>query len=142
MTPARRKQARLARILTIRRTALRVAETALGAAGARANSAQARIHAVQMLITTAGTPDGETAIATLRGGATLRALLRPALDAAADGARDATRAQQLAAQRMAAADARHSRTLRDFTQAQSAAEREAEERESAERPPATLRRPR
>lgn len=135
MTPARSRQARLARILAVRKGALRASEARLGAAGARARLAEARIATVQTLIATAATDAGESGLAALRGGATLRGLLRPALEAATAQAQETGRSKALAARQLAEAEARHSRALRDVAEARAAAEIETEERESAERIP-------
>lgn len=113
---------------------MRAAEAGFAAASARANAAHDRAATVQALIASAEPAHGETRLAALRGGASLRALLRPALDAAASRAHAESRARQSAADRLADTSARHDRTQRDLADAQSLAERDAEDRESGERP--------
>ena len=139
MSAARLKQARLARVLAARRVALKAAEARLSAVAAQAIAAQARVGTVQALISSAITPPGETALSALRGAATLRHILRPALEAATHRAADSAREKSAAAGRLADADARHDRSCRDMAAARTAAEQETEERESADRP-ATRRR--
>ena len=144
MTPARQRQARLARILKIRKATLRAAEAGFSTASARAGATQTRACTVQELITTAATPATpglEAPLATLRGAASLRALLGPVLVAATDHARSEDGRRQQAASKLADEAARHERTLRDFADARSSADREAEDRENAERAPSNRRRP-
>lgn len=140
MSPARQKQARLTRILAIRKANLRAAEAHLSGASVQAIAAEARVGTVQALISTAATPSGETALSALRGAATLRHILRPALEAATHRARETANAKAIAATRLADADARHDRSSRDCAKARATSEREAEEREGDERIP--TRRPR
>lgn len=137
MSAARSRQSRLARILAVRKAALRVSEARLAAASARAHSAEARTTQVRMLIGDASAATGQAAIAVLRGGAALRALLHPALEAARAQAREASHSKDTAARQLADAGARHDRAVRDFSAARAAAETEREDRESADRVPAS-----
>ncbi|MCG2841961.1 hypothetical protein L6Q21_13310 [Sandaracinobacter sp. RS1-74] len=135
MTAMQAKSRRLARLLGVRQVALRAGETRLAAAGLRVETAGQRLGQVRGLIEASGTPPGETALSALRGAASLRALLGPVLASAIGQAEEAERARKSAALALAAATARHGRAERDFAAARAAAERQAEEMESAERVP-------
>jgi hypothetical protein len=142
MSAAQARSKRLARVLALRRAALRAVEARLAAAGAQARAADARVTQVQALVAGAGVSPGDAGLAGLRAGATLRALLHPALEAATQQAAAARQSRSDIGLELAEAEARHRRAGQDAAVACEAAETEREDREAADRPArASHRRP-
>ena len=142
LSAAQARSKRLTRVLAVRRAALRAVEARLAAAGAHARAADARVTQVQALVAGAGVSAGDAGLAGLRAGATLRALLHPALEAAAQQAVAARQSRSDIGLELAEAEARQRRAGQDLAVARAAAEAEREDQEAAERPAsASHRRP-
>lgn len=133
MTVLQGRAARLARILALRKAALRASEAGAAMASASARLAQARSRQVVSLVRTACATQGDTSLAVVRGAATLRALLHPVQAAAAQQAHEAAQKQGEATRRLTQSDAQHGRALKDYAAAQQAVQTESDERESADR---------